>query len=85
MLHALSELVGDDASLIPPALEALGNLCLEPGLQADAVALAGERFATAEAADLPGVARFLLQHAVGADLKRVGAGRGRAGCGSEPG
>ncbi|PSC75642.1 Fanconi anemia group D2-like protein [Micractinium conductrix] len=58
--------------LIPPSIEALANLCLTPEEQEDAVRSVLESFNTANAADLPAVARFLLQYAApGPRLKEV--------------
>lgn len=52
---------------------------LPPPLQSQVVDLVLERFQQADAADLPALARFLLQHAVpGAELKKARAG-GRPG------
>lgn len=73
VLEALGELVADQggAALVPQAIEALGNLGLAPELAERAVALVLDRLQGAAPADLPGLVRFLLQHAAGEQLRGV--------------
>lgn len=72
VLEKLHPLMESESSLIPPVVEALSNLSLEPELQARAVEMVLDRLQAAEPGDLPTVVRYLLQHAApGEGLKTV--------------
>ncbi|KAL4428110.1 hypothetical protein ABPG75_002199 [Micractinium tetrahymenae] len=72
VIDALEGMMGEDGACVLPCIEAFANLCLTPEQQRRVVETVLERLQSAEAEDLPAVARFLLQYAApGACLNNV--------------
>ncbi|KAL4445301.1 hypothetical protein ABPG77_011126 [Micractinium sp. CCAP 211/92] len=72
VIDALEGMMGEDGACVLPCIEAFANLCLTTEQQRRVVETVLERLQSAEAEDLPAVARFLLQFAApGACLNSV--------------
>jgi fanconi anemia group D2 protein len=70
-MKEMQRLIESDAAFILLAVETLSALCFDPTRQAQVVDLVLSRFQSAKAADLPGVVKFLAQHATGPAAKEV--------------